>query len=78
VAGAELIKAGRYGAKLRFDTRATPAEALIASLAAAGGLVDITISDPSLEEVIRTIYEEQAPIANGAKDVRASVAEVVP
>jgi len=60
VEGAELIKAGRYGAKLRFDTRATPAEALIANLAAVGGLVDITISDPSLEEVIRTIYEEQA------------------
>jgi ABC-2 type transport system ATP-binding protein len=67
VPGAELIKVGRYGAKLHFDTRATPAEALIASLAAVGGLVDITISDPSLEEVIRTIYEEQAPPANGSK-----------
>jgi ABC-2 type transport system ATP-binding protein len=59
VPGAELVKAGRYGAKLRFDTRSTPAEQLIAQLAAIGGLVDITISDPSLEEVIRTIYEEQ-------------------
>jgi ABC-2 type transport system ATP-binding protein len=62
VPGAELVKAGRYGAKLRFDTRTTPAEQLIAQLAAIGGLVDITISDPSLEEVIRTIYEDQPPV----------------
>ena len=61
VPGAELLKAGRYGAKLRFDTRTTPAEALVARLAAMGGLVDITITDPSLEEVIRAIYEAQAP-----------------
>jgi ABC-2 type transport system ATP-binding protein len=61
VPGAELIKAGRYGVKLRFDTRETPAEALIARLAAAGSLVDITITDPSLEDVIRAIYEAQEP-----------------
>ena len=61
VPGAELLKAGRYGAKLRFDTRTIPAEALVARLAAMGGLVDITITDPSLEEVIRAIYEAQAP-----------------
>jgi ABC-2 type transport system ATP-binding protein len=61
VPGAEVLKLGRYGAKLRFDTRVTPADALVARLAAVGELVDITISDPSLEEVIRTIYEAQAP-----------------
>jgi ABC-type uncharacterized transport system ATPase subunit len=33
-------------------------EAVIARLAEAGNLVDVTISDPSLEEVIRAIYEE--------------------
>jgi ABC-2 type transport system ATP-binding protein len=63
VPGAELLKLGQYGAKLRFDTRETPVEALLARLAAAGGLVDITISDPSLEEVIRAIYEAQEPVA---------------
>jgi ABC-2 type transport system ATP-binding protein len=62
VPGAELIKAGRYGAKLRFDARVTSTEALLARLAAAGSLADITISDPSLEEVIRTIYQEQAAV----------------
>ncbi len=57
VAGTEVLKLGRYGAKLQFDTRATPVEAVIARLASAGNLVDVTISDPSLEQVIRTIYE---------------------
>lgn len=55
--GTETLKAGEYGLKLRFDTRATPVEQVIQRLAGAGELVDVTISDPSLEEVIRTIYE---------------------
>lgn len=58
IPGAEMLKVGAYGAKLRFDTRVTPVEAIISRLAAAGDLVDVTISDPSLEEVIRTIYEQ--------------------
>jgi ABC-2 type transport system ATP-binding protein len=56
--GVELLKVGRYGVKLRFDTCQLPVEAVIARLAEAGNLVDITISDPSLEEVIRAIYEQ--------------------
>ncbi len=56
--GTEILKTGRYGVKLRFDTRQTPVEAVIARLAEAGNLADVTISDPSLEEVIRVIYEE--------------------
>ncbi|MGD9101163.1 MAG: ATP-binding cassette domain-containing protein, partial [Anaerolineae bacterium] len=59
IAGADVLKVGRYGVKLRFDTRQTPVEAIIARLAEAGNLVDVTISDPSLEQVIRTIYEER-------------------
>jgi ABC-2 type transport system ATP-binding protein len=59
IAGTEILKVGRYGVKLRFDTRQTPVEAVIAHLAEAGNLVDVTISDPSLEQVIRTIYEKQ-------------------
>ncbi len=57
--GTENLKIGRYGVKLRFDTRQTPVEGVISRLAEAGSLVDVTISDPSLEEVIRTIYNEQ-------------------
>jgi len=65
IEGTEILKVGRYGVKLRFDTRQTQVEAVIARLAEAGRLVDVTISDPSLEEVIRAIYEEADIHENG-------------
>ena len=55
--GVETLKVGRYGAKLRFDTRETPVEPVISGLAAAGSLADVTVSEPSLEDVISAIYE---------------------
>jgi ABC-2 type transport system ATP-binding protein len=61
LAGAEILKVGRYGVKLRFDTRQTGVESVISGLAEAGSLVDVTISDPTLEEVIRAIYNEVNP-----------------
>jgi ABC-2 type transport system ATP-binding protein len=57
IPGVEMLKMGTFGAKLRFDARETPVERVMAALAGAGSLVDVTVSDPSLEEVIRTIYE---------------------
>ena len=65
--GTELVKQGRYGVKLRFDADETPVADVIAGLAERGNLVDVTISDPSLEEVIRTIYEA-ADSPTGAAD----------
>lgn len=61
IAGTETLKVGNYGVKLRFDTRETEVEYVISQIAAAGTLVDVTISDPSLEEVIRRIYAESLP-----------------
>ena len=59
IEGTETLKVAknRYAAKLRFDTQHTPVGAVIARLAEMGNLVDVTISDPSLEEVIRAIYQ---------------------
>lgn len=57
IPGTKALKVGRYGAKIRFDSRETQVEAVIGQLAERGNLVDITISDPSLEDVIRAIYE---------------------
>jgi len=59
IEGTETLKVAknRYAAKLRFDTQLTPVGAVIARLAEIGNLVDVTISDPSLEEVIRSIYQ---------------------
>lgn len=64
IEGTETLKVGHYGVKLRFETGATPVESVIARLAGSGNLVDITISDPSLEEVIRTIYQSPPATAD--------------
>ena len=58
--GTDVLKVGRYGVKLRFDTRKTPVERVIADLSARGRVMDINISDPPLEEVIAKIYETNA------------------
>jgi len=47
--------------KLRFDTTKTPVDAVMAHLSQAGELVDITVSDPPLEEVIAKIYQDNRP-----------------
>ncbi len=67
--GMETLKTGKYGVKLRFDVQHTPAGAVLSRLSSAGNLVDITISDPPLEEVIGLIYEqsEQAISESGPR-----------
>jgi ABC-2 type transport system ATP-binding protein len=57
--GVEILKVGHYGVKLRFDTRKTSVERVLSHLTGAGSVVDITISDPPLEEVIAKIYQTQ-------------------
>jgi ABC-2 type transport system ATP-binding protein len=68
IAGTETLKVAkeRYGAKLRFDTRTTPVEKVMAALSAAGTLVDITVSDPPLEDVIRLIYQQAESLPQGS------------
>jgi len=58
IQGVEILKVGRYGVKLSFDTMKTPVDAVISHLSEAGELVDITVADPPLEEVIAKIYEQ--------------------
>jgi ABC-2 type transport system ATP-binding protein len=62
VEGTETLKVSkdRYAVKLRFDTHQTPVEKVMAHLSATGTLVDITVSDPPLEEVIAKIYKSAA------------------
>ena len=59
VEGAKVLKVGTYGVKLRFDTATTPVEKVLSHLTNTGSVVDITISDPPLEEVIAKIYQTQ-------------------
>ena len=58
IEGVEILKVGRYGVKLKFDTAQTPVDAVMSHLSEAGELVDITVSDPPLEEVIAKIYQD--------------------
>jgi ABC-2 type transport system ATP-binding protein len=56
--GVEILKVGHYGVKLKFDSARTSVDSVLANISAAGDVVDITISDPPLEEVIAKIYEQ--------------------
>lgn len=61
IPGVTLLKVGRYGAKLRFDTQKVPVAQVMARLSEYGAIADLTVSDPPLEEVIARIYEMQQP-----------------
>lgn len=62
IPGVEVLKTGRYGVKLQFDTHLTAVGAVLTELTQKGSVVDITISDPPLEEVIAKIYQEEREI----------------
>ena len=59
IEGAEILKIGHYGVKLRFDNHETPVEKVLSHVTDAGSVVDITISDPPLEDVIAKIYQTE-------------------
>jgi ABC-2 type transport system ATP-binding protein len=63
IPGAQTLKTGHYGVKLQFDTQHTPVDRIMTGLTQKGGVVDITISDPPLEEVIAKIYQEEQAYA---------------
>src|SRR5688572_11961214 len=56
--GVEILKVGHYGVKLKFDSTQTAVDSVLSRISEAGDIVDITISDPPLEEVIAKIYEQ--------------------
>jgi ABC-2 type transport system ATP-binding protein len=58
IRGVEILKVGHYGVKLKFDSAKTSVDSVLSHISAAGDVVDITISDPPLEEVIAKIYEQ--------------------
>ena len=59
IEGVEILKIGHYGVKLRFDIRETPVQKVLSHVTGTGSVVDITISDPPLEDVIAKIYQTQ-------------------
>ena len=70
---ATLLKKGQWGAKLELDTGQRPVDDVITALMNYRPVVDITIEDPPLEEVIRAIYREsdkspRVPLTPDASD----------
>jgi ABC-2 type transport system ATP-binding protein len=61
-----LLKHKGYGVKLEVDTSAVPIERVVADLLARYAIVDITVDNPPMEEIIARIYEEDSgPTTSG-------------
>lgn len=56
--GIQVLKQGKYGVKLEFDSRSLAVEQVIQQLMTAGSCVDINVSDPEMEEIISDIYRQ--------------------
>src|SRR5205085_8422830 len=54
--GVQVLKAKGHGLKLEIDTSRTPLEPVIAAVMQHCHILDMTIADPPMEEIIATIY----------------------
>jgi ABC-2 type transport system ATP-binding protein len=57
IPGVNILKQGKYGVKLEFDSRQIPVERVVQQVMAVKPTQDINIADPPLEEIIREIYQ---------------------
>ena len=57
--GIQVLKAKGHGLKLEIDTSRCPLEPVIAAIMQHCHILDMTISDPPMEEIIAKIYSEQ-------------------
>ena len=60
--GVRILKAKGHGLKLEIDTARCPLEPIIAAIMQHCHILDMTISDPPMEEIIAKIYGERAAI----------------
>ncbi|MBN2304205.1 MAG: ATP-binding cassette domain-containing protein [Anaerolineae bacterium] len=63
VRDATLLKRGSQGVKIELDTHVRPVEDLIKALMAYAPVVDLTVEDPPMEEIIREIYRAEDTVA---------------
>jgi ABC-2 type transport system ATP-binding protein len=63
VKNAALLKRGTWGVKIELDTHIRPVDDLIAALLAYAPIVDLTVEDPPMEEIIREIYRAEDSVA---------------
>ncbi|NDJ74725.1 MAG: ATP-binding cassette domain-containing protein [Chloroflexi bacterium] len=57
VRDATLLKRGTWGVKIELDTHVRPVDDLIKALMSFAPVVDITVEDPPMEQIIREIYQ---------------------
>ena len=57
--GIKVLKAKGHGLKLEIDTARCPLEPIIAAIMQHCHILDMTISDPPMEEIIARIYGEK-------------------
>ncbi|MBN1564887.1 MAG: ATP-binding cassette domain-containing protein [Anaerolineae bacterium] len=74
VRDATILKHGTWGAKIELDTHVRPVEDVIRALMDYAPVVDITVEDPPMEEIIREIYraDESVRVA-GVGPVEAEI-----
>lgn len=74
--GVQVLKAKGHGLKLAIDTARTPLEPVIAAVMQHCHILDMTISDPPMEEIIAAIYGQgsQAEHVEGKANVSESAA----
>ncbi len=58
--GIKILKVGGHGLKLEIDTARSPLEPVIAAIMQHGHIMDMTIADPPMEEVIAMMYRQAA------------------
>lgn len=71
--GVQVLKAKGHGLKLAIDTARTPLEPVIAAVMQHCHILDMTISDPPMEEIIAAIYGQSSKAEN--MDGKAKMSE---
>ncbi len=66
--GVRVMKAKGHGLKLEIDTARAPLEPVIAAIMQRCHIVDMTIADPPMEEIIADIYGQKRAIVHGATE----------
>ncbi len=56
---ATILKRGTWGLKIELDTHLRPVDSLITALMAFAPVVDLTVEDPPMEEIIAEIYRAE-------------------
>ena len=72
--GVEVLKAKGHGLKLEIDTSRAPLEPIIAAIMQHCHILDMTIADPPMEEIIAKIYGEKGSDRKSTESAEMPVA----